>query len=214
MLWEYADFLADIAVDQMWFSLNAATPETYAKVMPGLNFAEVYSEIKRLARLRGENMRLSFLATKDNYHEAAQFVTLAQAMGVHRVTIQALDWALNASVYQAQKPPLAQFLPVLQALEETPGVECPPRWVFYPLDYSVPKMRWCGNMASNFGVYHVSGEVCFCCYMAARIEMYSLGNIFEQSALEIWNGERATAFRESPLPILCDYCLNYWSRNG
>jgi radical SAM protein with 4Fe4S-binding SPASM domain len=205
--------------DRLWLSLNAVTPETKAVVMPGLMHRMVLDNVRRAVALDGPTVRLSFLTTKDNWHEAEQFVGLALGLGCDRITIQALDRALNEAIWREQQPPRAEFEPVLARLRANGRVEVPPLAAFYAPDKRPRYPVQCGNVGQNFGVFYTTGEVVFCCYMAAEAERWSVGNIYEQGALDIWRGSRAAAFRTAlgdagTVPDVCWKCNNYWSKSG
>lgn len=223
-------FLVKQRFKLVWVSLNAATPETHLKIMPGLDFDKICTSIHELAALRNRtksklpHIFLTFLVTKDNYLETEDFVKLALKLGANKIRVQALDKAQNPRIFREQKPPKEKFLPILKRLHGIHHrVKCEPKWVFFPETY--PQVRKgavalkCNNTEIEFGIFFTSGEVTFCCNMAADIENKEncIGNIYEQSGLEIWNGKRATAFRKSlknikTAPDICKRCLNYYSK--
>lgn len=53
-------------------------------------------------------------------------------------------------------------------------------------------------------MFFPNGDVCTCC--PALVNHYTLGNIFEQSFDEIWNGEKAKAFRQSVIDGDFEFC--------
>jgi radical SAM protein with 4Fe4S-binding SPASM domain len=67
--------LADAGVDLLTVSLNAATPETYARVMGGLSWRQVMSNLEALAATeRGQvNRFVRFVKQRDNQAEARRF---------------------------------------------------------------------------------------------------------------------------------------------
>ena len=53
-------------------------------------------------------------------------------------------------------------------------------------------------------MFFPNGDVCTCC--PALVNHYTLGNIFEQSYDEIWNGEKARVFRQSVIDGDYKFC--------
>ena len=231
---DISDFLVEQNFSYLWFSMNAATPETHMKIMPGLDFDKIIRSIGELIQIRNKfgtrlpAVRLSFLVTKENYFEALDFIDLALQIGADMATIGSIDTVLNPRLRQEQYVSEREFGPVLEEIEarasEDKRISCVPRWVFWPEVYEQPGQENavainCGNTGEVFGIYFSSGEVTFCCYMAAEIEnkAYCLGNICESSGLEIWNGPRALAFVRSmrnleTTPSICKWCLNFWNK--
>lgn len=224
-------FLVELGFYSVWVSLNAATARTRAALMPGSDLDAVCSSIRALLHLRKRLglrvpfMKVSFVITKNNYLEIEKFLDLACSLGVDIVVIQALDEALNARIYHEQIVPVAELTPILervyQRIEGDQRVWCAPLWRFRPSSERILESGSyavaCGSSEGILEVFFTSGEVTFCPYMAAEVENCSLGNIFKQSALEIWNGERARRFRRSmqdpaTVPVVCRKCLNYWNR--
>lgn len=222
--------LIELDFYSVWVSLNAATARTRGILMPGSHLDTVRSSIKTLIRLRNRAqlktplVRVSFVVTKNNYLETEDFLDLACRLGVDRMTVQALDKALNAELYRNQVVPVDELAPILERVylrsRDDKRIECPPSWVFHPssrLEETDSYAVTCGNSEGTLDIYFTSGETAFCCYMAAQIEVYSLGNIYDRSALEIWNGKVAQCFRESmrdsaTVPLVCRTCLNTWNK--
>jgi len=226
-------FLVHQSFGQVWFSVNAATIETYSKIMPHLDFDGLCKSVYELVALRNilglrvPHVHLSFVVTRDNYFEAEKFVDLAFEMGADSISIRPLDKELNPRIFWEQQPPKEEFDPILERIEDRTRqdkrVWCAPRWGFFPKAYQETRDKStaisCGNAENTFRVYFTSGEVTFCCYMAAEIEneINCLGNIYDSSALEIWNGPRAQAFRRSmkdirAAPDICLRCSNFWNK--
>jgi MoaA/NifB/PqqE/SkfB family radical SAM enzyme len=73
-------------ISWMLVSVDAATPETYAKVRGG-DFSSVVKGVQRLQKLRrdsGENwqLKMNFTVMRNNMHEAALFPDFAASLGV------------------------------------------------------------------------------------------------------------------------------------
>ncbi len=78
-------------------SLNAATPQTYARISGRDLFSRVVRNVRRLALARETAgaadlyITLSFTATRLNIHELPRFIELSDDLGVHFVTLQDLN---------------------------------------------------------------------------------------------------------------------------
>lgn len=95
--------MGDAAVMTKWLriSLDAATPETFAKVRPTLGggnaqtFEKVLTNVKSAVMRRGAlgtdcMIGLGFVVQKENWHELLDFVKLAYMLGVDNVRISGL----------------------------------------------------------------------------------------------------------------------------
>jgi len=227
------DFLIQQKFGYAWFSLNAATSKTHSKLMPGLDFEKIIGSIHELIALRNKFglkipvVRVSFVVTKENYFEAEDFIDLAIGLGADKITIGCVDAVLEPTVREQQHISIKEFASTFERIEDRARkdrrISHVPRWVLWSEIYKQPGQEnavaiSCGNVDEVFGVYLPSGEVVFCCYMAAEMEKKEeLGNIYEQSALEIWNGIPAQTFAKSmrdlgTAPTICKRCLNFWNK--
>jgi MoaA/NifB/PqqE/SkfB family radical SAM enzyme len=228
------DSLITHQFNYVWFSLNAATSATHTKIMPGLRFEQIVNSVRQLIDRRNmlglkiPLVRVSFLVTRDNYFEAEQFIDLGESLRADSITIGCVDSVLEPEIRKQQGVARVEFEPSLERIEararKNKRIGVVPRWVFWPEAYKPPNREGattisCGNADSVFGVYFTSGEVTFCCYMAAEIERSEncLGNIHESSALDIWNGARAISFTKSmndmrTAPDICKRCANFWNK--
>jgi MoaA/NifB/PqqE/SkfB family radical SAM enzyme len=229
-----AKLLVEHEFGHTWFSLNAATPETHAKLMPGLDLGRIVNSVIQLTELRdkvGSSLpviRLSFVVTKDNYFEAEDFIDLAIKLHADEISIGSVSSALAPQIREQQHVPKEKFEPILERIENRARkdrrIRSVPKWYFWPESYKQPAEETavgisCGNVNEVFGIYLTSGQATFCPYMAAEIENENncLGNIHQSSALEIWNGVRANAFLQSiadikTAPDVCKRCTNSWNK--
>jgi MoaA/NifB/PqqE/SkfB family radical SAM enzyme len=79
----------------LYISLDAATPETYAKLRNGA-FAKLLENVRRLVRAKGGLGRLPlvylvFMPMKANAHEVDAFVKLAAELGADRLVLRPLN---------------------------------------------------------------------------------------------------------------------------
>ena len=84
-------------VRSVWVSIDAATPETYAKLRRGGDFERLLTNLKMLGRLRARDafseFRLDFVVQNDNFAELEAFVALAKRVGADGVhLLQLRNW--------------------------------------------------------------------------------------------------------------------------
>ncbi|MFC1869962.1 radical SAM protein [Chloroflexota bacterium] len=229
-----SSFLVEQGFEQVWISLNAATAKTHSLMMPGLDFNKIVQSIVRLREERAKaclekpSIKLTFVVTKANYTEAEDYLDLGVTLGADKIWVRSLDYLQNRHIYESQRVSREEFEPILERIEARAKsdnrIQYAPRWAFWPHDFPQPnqigaKSIYCPNAQHQFGVYFSSGEVTPCCYMAAYIESPGncIGNIYEESALQIWNGQRAKSLRKSlkkleTAPDICKQCPNYWGK--
>ncbi len=76
---EFMDVDRLVKYKNIWYvncSLNAATKETYDKVMRGPDYERVLKNIRDLFRKAPFSVRVSFIITSDNVHEVEQFKSM------------------------------------------------------------------------------------------------------------------------------------------
>jgi len=76
------------AVDEVYVSIDAATPETY-KINRGGNFSKLMNNLEFIKALREANMinryAISFVVQKNNYKEMKQFIEIGKKLSCDRV---------------------------------------------------------------------------------------------------------------------------------
>jgi len=87
--------LIDSNLHDMNISIDAAEPETYARIR-GADFDQLLDNIRTFSRLKKEagkdtpHLHFSMVAMKDNIEELQSLVNLARDLGVESVTVQAM----------------------------------------------------------------------------------------------------------------------------
>jgi MoaA/NifB/PqqE/SkfB family radical SAM enzyme len=114
--------LADAGVCAVQVSLDAATPEAYAKVRPGGDFCRVLAGI-RLLRSKGVAVEVNFTPTAFNVHEGPAAADLALAEGVCGFYTGRLILAGNASRARGLAPSEEQYAVFFQAMRRK-AAEC------------------------------------------------------------------------------------------
>ena len=225
--------LVSAGLDELRVSIDAASPETYAHVR-GANV------LKRLIRnlgivqavrdeLGAETPKLSLwmMGLQDSLHELPGVVALAAEVNVHEVYLQRLVTSergiasASNSLYGADGGTLDPLQEAHRLAEElgialkgsgnTTG-EASVR----PTEDDAP-WRGCRRPWSLMYV-SANGNVLPCCisvFTDTPHEELILGNLFESSVEEVWNGKRYRAWRSAMLsgepPKACKGCGVSWS---
>ncbi len=233
---DVAKMLVQLGVRMIRISINAGTPETHCllsgitnktdfeKIMTG---AEKLAYFRRQANVQLPRIIYGFVILKENYHEAKQAVQHAAKRGmdsvlfkdllVHEVSnehalveFNALGKSLNDAKAEADRLNIHTNLTLNKLI---PMMHQDVRKVSLEVYQAIPcYLPW------FFTMIHSNGLVFPCCQCRKP-----LGDLAEQSFVQIWSGQPYHKFRESckklpekkgvPLPgCECDNC-NYVVRN-
>ena len=223
---EVAQGLIDMKLDMLFASVDAATEETYEKIRVGSNFEKVINNVRALFELKRLNntaypqIAFHYIVNKDNLADIPQYIDLVQ------------------SIAQGQ-PVTIQFTRMLHEFDEVKGLfaevpqdiidEVDNKAKLYGIDVrwneDVPEVKppidKCIEWTMPF--IFVTGHVIPCCSgnEAGHREFQkrtAMGNVFEQSIREIWNGEKYKALRrmirKGEVPLPCRNCCLYETGNG
>lgn len=187
-----AEFLVKKRIARCWVSLDAATPETYRKIRGKDELSRIEANIRRLVDIKRRekselpNLRVSFCVQEANFHERLAFVEKWKDAVDHIDFQQLTDFG---------------FLDELMATGDV--VEMPPKPEDVDLDHPV-----CQYPFNSLNVWS-SGEVTPCCNFYGKSLV--VGNVYESTLKEIWDGERLNAirdeFRSGKLNPTCRVCL-------
>jgi radical SAM protein with 4Fe4S-binding SPASM domain len=216
--------IVDSGLSLIKISLDAAKPETYLAIRGKDFFSKILEDIERLQQVKAAKhsatpfVRLQFVLQSDNLPEIEEMVRLAHRLKANSMYFQPLETLL----IQERKEDLARGVELARLRELLEGADI---WAaklgigtnagvlvrslqHYYRKYepgippSAPE-RVC--LLPWFSLYiSVDGDVRPCCSFA-EAGTVSLGNIFEQSFGEIWNGEGYQRIRQQAL----DRNLNY-----
>jgi MoaA/NifB/PqqE/SkfB family radical SAM enzyme len=170
--------LADLTI-----SLNAGTPETYNRDMVGGNWYETFWAIQRfqcaLEEKDAHKVCLHMVAHTENYTEIPILVKHAHNLGISRVRV---DQIMIADKKQAH-------LSLLNVAEDYKRIAKENRYVMFGTEAT-------NKCLSPFNEFHVwaDGRVAPCCYNGSLF----MGNAYEASVEEVWNGERYRKLCQSP----------------
>ena len=226
--------LIDAGLDELRVSLDATTPETYARVRGVDAFTKVVANLERFAGTKREagashpRVSLWFTALRDNLDEIPDLVPLAQrveAAGIHlqRLVYNGLGLATveqslfgrlrereTAVLHATETAAAAAGIAFDASGAVTPEVSLTPTHADRP--WSACRRPW------SLAYVTVHGNVLPCCIAPFITQHYAgiiLGNLYQQSLEEIWWGGRYLEFRsaiqtaEPPEP--CRGCGVHWS---
>lgn len=213
------DFMLDHKLNRIQPSMDGATKETYEYLRVGGNFDKVCHNLRYLfAEKRRRKSPLPivdmhYIVNSDNEHEMADFVRLVRDLaGEQRAGIQFTEVLYEFEGIQTRKVPITERrIREVMAEGRKQGVQV---WINRNAEgRTKADMRDCNAWHSPF--IFVDGTVVPCC---ARNESgnrrwqveRAMGNIFQQSFKEIWNGKAYTELRrkmrKGETPDYCDGC--------
>jgi MoaA/NifB/PqqE/SkfB family radical SAM enzyme len=226
--------LIEAGLDELRVSLDATTPETYARVRGADAFPKVVANLERFAALKREAgaarpaVSLWFTALRDNLEEVPALVPLAvrvRAAGVHLQRLvhnglglataeQSLFGRLRARETEvlrgAEAAARAAGIPFDASGATTPEVSLTPAPADRP--WSACRRPW------TLVYVTVHGNVLPCCiapFVTRHYDGIVLGNLLRQPLEAIWWGQAYGAFRtalptDAP-PEPCGGCGVHWS---
>jgi radical SAM protein with 4Fe4S-binding SPASM domain len=204
-----AETIMEARVNEVIFSVDGATAETYNRIRVGANFDTTLRNIRRITTLRDRNpnLRLGILltATKSNYQEIPDLIKLASDLGLNRVMINGTEpydeKTSHDILYSTEpSPDIVEFFEeiVLQAQDLGMDIQVP---LLKPLD----EPTFCPSLSTM--LIRADGEVYPCSYFSTDDPFFwfgerrkhlgpiSFGNIAENPIDVIWNSERYVQFR-------------------
>ncbi len=221
-------------LDELRVSLDATSPETYARVRGVDAYGRVIENLEALHQAKREagasspRVSLWFTGLKDNIEEIAGLVPLALRVGAEGINLQRLvynglglatkEQSLHGRLVERE----AALIRATEVAARAAGVEFSASGATAP-EISLTPARgdrpWSACRRPWSLVYvTVHGNVLPCCIAPWITEHYEgiiLGNLFRQSLEEIWWGERYLAFREGIQtdipPEPCRGCGVKWS---
>lgn len=230
--------LIDAGLDEYRLSMDGSSRETYAHVRGVDAFDKIWRNIRAFTtKQRAQNVNkpvvsLWFTAMRENLHELPGLIELAADAGIPEVHMQRLvffEEGLAASEQSLFRRASQEELDVVRKSAELcqeHGITFSAAGTATPIDSltrDFGERPWSGCRRPYTLTYITSsGNILSCCFApfghkSAREykEERVLGNIFEESIADIWNGERYQSFRqafESHQPAKhCSQCGLNWS---
>jgi MoaA/NifB/PqqE/SkfB family radical SAM enzyme len=230
--------LINAGLDEYRLSMDGATREMYARVRGVDAFDKIWRNVRAFVTMQKAQdankpaVSLWFTAMRENLQDLPGLIDLAAEAGIREVYMQRLVYfeaGLAASKQSLFRKASYDELMLVQQCEQ----QCKERGITFSAAGSATPLEsilrdfgerpWSGCQRPYSLTYITSsGNVLSCCFApfghrSAREykEERVLGNIFQESIEEIWQGERYEAFRrafESNTPAKhCAQCGLNWS---
>jgi radical SAM protein with 4Fe4S-binding SPASM domain len=226
--------LLEAGLDEFRISTDAAHPELYARMRGVDAFDQVVANVAAFAqRIEkvgcGPRLSLWFTAVKENLTELPDLVRLAHRLGVGEAYVHRLvyygdglarpEQSIFRAMHAAEEALLAEAESLAQQLNiifRASGATTPRDSLMSSADDGRPWSR-CRRPTSLMYIT-ANGNVLPCCFSPFTTRDYEgliLGNAFQTSLAEIWNGASYQRFRaalQSDDPWeSCDRCGVCWS---
>ena len=229
-----ATALIDAGLHELRVSLDASTPETYARVRGADAFDKVLANLERLRDIKREGrvvrprVSLWFTVMRDNIEEISGLAALATRVGASGIYLQRLvynglglataEQSLHARLGRREAELIAGAHAAATAADldfSASGATAPEISLTASPDakpWSACRRPW------SLAYVTVHGNVLPCCiapWITAHYDGIVLGNIFQQPIEEIWWGRRYQDFRQAiqtdAPPEPCVGCGVRWS---
>ncbi len=234
----WREALVGSGLDEVRLSLDAATPETFARVRGKPLFHVIIRNIKGLMALKAERglrtplVSLWLTGLRETLKELSDFVRLGHSLGIDRVYLQRLVYWDGNSDDQMARPEQSLFNSlreeeekVIRSAEE---LACSLGVSFEASGATTPSVSlfsenfdqpWSACMRPWTLMYiSARGSAFPCCiapFSTKDLAKLSLGNVLTQDLSSVWNGERYQEFRRRLLsadpPECCKGCGACWS---
>lgn len=209
---ELAQKIFNSGLNEIRFSLDGATKETYEKIRINANFEKVLSNIKNFVNLRNKikhpiKVKIAVVAMIENYNELSKFVDIALDLGVDGIGIQMIQYKFEiGNSNHEQLEAISKYKESIKG--ELDGVFELAK--SHNLEITIPTMEpnnaiceWAWS-----GIYITwNGNVLPCLAIYDRV----MGNIMHERFSKIWNNENYRDFRRGvsrrqELPRQCVGC--------
>jgi MoaA/NifB/PqqE/SkfB family radical SAM enzyme len=233
------DDLAAAGLDELRVSIDAVTPELYARLRGIDALPRIVANLKAFVARHGgrERPRVSLwlVGMQENLHQLLDFVRLGAAIGAPELYLQRLVYfgdgtridadatmVPEQSLYATLAAEQAALVVQCEQLATELGLRFQASGATTPFESVSVKGEhpWRGCMRPWILMYiTANGTALPCCispFAAADFRSIVLGNVFDQPLAEVWNGERYQALRDAvlsdePAPWPCQHCGVKWS---
>jgi radical SAM protein with 4Fe4S-binding SPASM domain len=226
----FVEPLVRSGLDELRVSIDSASPETFRLVRGANGFDRIIRNVRRLGEVKTAlgsatpAVSLWITGMQANVVELPALVRLAAEIGIREVYLQRLVYSQRGLALEEQALYGRAGERELAAIDEAErlaaelGVALRGSGEGRPLDAgATDSYRACRRPWSLMYVT-ANGNVLPCCiapFTGVRYESIVLGNIFEQTAEEIWNGPQYRAWRTAMIegrpPDACANCGAGWS---
>lgn len=198
---EIAKKVIESGISRVYISLDGATKETYEKIRRGANFERTLEGIRNLVTSRKKKgspfIDLWMVGINENIYELPLMIDLAVDLGVDSLTIQpdVTYWGRDELRKTIREKSLSRQHDDVAALIEEAKHKA--KAIGFNFVY-VRKTRFTPQKPCVWpwqaGFIATDGRMVPCCLLG-NPETFSLGNVFETSFKEIWNGEKMQSLR-------------------
>ena len=233
------DALVEAGLDELRISIDAVTPDLYARLRGIDQLPRVIRNLKAFVARHGgrttPRVSLWLVGMQENLQQLPDFVRLGAEVGVPEVYLQRLVYfgngariaddttmAQEQSLYAAMAAQQAELIGASERLAAELGVTFRASGATTPYESIAVKGEspWRGCMRPWSLMYiTANGTALPCCISPFAAEDFTsivLGNVLQDSLLAVWNGERYQALRAAvnsagPAPWPCQFCGVKWS---
>lgn len=207
--------LSTLRGTKMMFSVDGATKDTFEAMRPGSNFQDVTANIRRLSDSQTDSrvppMAFWTVVTETNVHELADIVRLTSSLRVPELffQIQVADWGKPAMAARTRPLRVTSTATLDDQLDKAARLAASLGVVLNIYRDNMLKTGEACSWPWRSTYIASNGDVVPCCVVADSSTM-KLGNIFQTSFQEIWNGKAYRALREQMrsgnIPDYCKGC--------
>lgn len=233
------DSLVAAGLDELRVSIDATTPDLYARLRGVDRLPQVIDNVKAFVRHHGgkdsPKVSLWMVAMQANLHQLSDFVRLGAEIGVSEVYLQRLVYfgggqrlgenttmSADQSLYSTLEQDQARLIEDCEQLAADLGLSFLASGATTPLESVSVKGShpWQGCLRPWVLMYiTVNGTALPCCISPFAVDDYrsiQLGNVYENPLADVWNSPRYQELRlavlsEAPDPWPCQFCGVKWN---
>jgi MoaA/NifB/PqqE/SkfB family radical SAM enzyme len=233
------DALVEAGLDELRISIDAVTPDLYARLRGIDQLPRIIRNIKAFVARHGgrtsPRVSLWLVGMQENLHQLPDFVRLGAEIAVPEVYLQRLVYfgngariAGDTTMVQAQSLYATLEAQQTSLIQESERLAAELGVIFRASGATTPhesiavkgESPWRGCMRPWILMYiTANGTALPCCISPFAAEDFTsivLGNVLDESLPAVWNGERYQALRaavdsDGPAPWPCQYCGVKWS---
>ena len=233
------DALVEAGLDELRVSLDAVSPELYAKLRGVDQLPKVIQNLKSFVKRHGGRQQpkvsLWWVAMQANLQQLPDFVRLAAQIGIVEVYLQRLVYfgkgeqiadnttmKAEQSIYAELEDQQAKLINECEELAATLGLDFRASGATTPFESVLEKgpHPWQGCMRPWVLMYiTANGTALPCCIAPFATQDYNqiiLGNVLDHSVADVWNNEKYQELRlavlsDAPEPWPCQFCGVKWS---
>ena len=214
--------VVDIGVDEIWFSLDAATKACHERVRKGSDFDRVTGAIQALSKCAEEAGKgepqccICYTLSRENIEEAPKAIGLAKRLGAERLEFRDLivfdggDYSEDTRIESMGDEYLVGIRDQIRTEQERTGLDVT---LSLKLGNEAVHSRLCMDPWRSVFV-DIEGNLYPCCRVTQRnedITKYRMGNLLSERFEDIWNKQEYQLLRRnmahpSNIPPMCVGC--------